>query len=206
LIRGHPSPNGIELSGTAIGTVALERMITGELCGPGDALVGIPSSGLHSNGYTLARAIAGRHERLDDRPDALGGVSIGEALLEPTTIYVRAVLELLRTDITTHGLAHITGDGVLNLRRLNAEVGFELDAPLDVPPICAYLCEQGSVEAAQAYQHFNMGCGFVVVVAEGEAARASKLLDDHHPGTRVIGRVTDQPGVVTLPGLGVTLA
>jgi len=205
LIRGHPSPNGLELSGTAIGTVALDRMITGELCQPGDALIGLPSSGLHSNGYTLARAIAGEHERLEQRPKALGGMSIGEALLAPTTIYVRAIIELLASPIAIHGLAHITGDGVLNLRRLSEDVGFEISEPLDVPPICAYLCEQGAIEAAQAYQHFNMGCGFVVVVAADAAAQAAELLGDHHAGTRIIGRVSEQAGVVALPTLGVTL-
>ncbi|MGA2469593.1 MAG: phosphoribosylformylglycinamidine cyclo-ligase [Solirubrobacteraceae bacterium] len=205
LIRGHPSPHGIELSGAGVGTVALDRMITGDQCLPGDALIGMPSSGLHSNGYTLARQIAGKFEQLDDRPPALLGATVADALLEPTTIYVKGVMELLSSPITPHGLAHITGDGVLNLKRLNASVGFEIDEPLAVPPICAYLCEQGGIEPKQAYQVFNMGCGFVVVVAQGEAAKAVELLADHHPGTRVIGRVTDRGGTVTLPGLRVTL-
>src|SRR5580704_4618648 len=92
LIRGHPSPGGVELSGTAIGTVDLERIVDGARCAPGDALIGLPSSGLHSNGYTLARRLS--DGRLLERPAALGGASVGEALLEPTAIYVRAVLEL----------------------------------------------------------------------------------------------------------------
>src|ERR1700690_2914725 len=95
LIRGHPSPHGFELSGTAIGTVALEHVVTGELCAPGDILIGVPSSGLHSNGYSLARRLGDGH--LDERPDALDGATLGEALLEPTTIYVRAALALLRS-------------------------------------------------------------------------------------------------------------
>ena len=205
LIRGHPSPGGFALSGTALGTVALDRIVTGELCTPGDALIGLASSGLHSNGYTLARRILGEPEQLEERPPALGGASIAEALLAPTTIYVRAVVELLKSSIAVHGLAHITGDGLLNLRRLNKSVGFEIAAPLAVPPICAYVCEQGGIEAAQAYRHFNMGCGLVAVVAADEAARAARLLADHHAGTRIIGQVTDQPGVVALPSFGVTL-
>jgi phosphoribosylformylglycinamidine cyclo-ligase len=205
LIRGHPSPHGFELSGTGIGTVALERVVTGERCAPGDALIGLPSSGLHSNGYTLARRILGQYERLDERPPELGGRSVADALLEPTTIYVRALLALLSSDVTVHGLAHITGDGLANLRRLNASVGFEIDAPLVVPGICSYVCEQGSIEPAQAYQVFNMGIGFVTVVSAEQAGPASELLAEFHAGTRVIGAVTDRAGVISLPGLDVAL-
>jgi phosphoribosylformylglycinamidine cyclo-ligase len=203
LIRGHPSPHGFELSGTAVGTVALERVVTGAGCTPGDALIGLPSSGLHSNGYTLARRLS--DGRLLERPAELGGASVADALLEPTVIYVRAVLELLRSGATVHGLAHITGDGVLNLRRLNAAVGFAIEEPLAVAPICAWLCEAGALEAAQAYQVFNMGCGFVAAVAAADADAAVALLERFHPGSRVIGRVSEDPGRVTLPGLGVTL-
>jgi phosphoribosylformylglycinamidine cyclo-ligase len=205
LIRGHPSPHGIELSGTGVGTVALSGLVTGELCRPGDALLGMPSSGLHSNGYTLARSVLGEYERLDERPEILGGATVADALLAPTVIYVKAVLELLRSEIPVHGLAHITGDGVLNLRRLEPSIGFEIDAPLDVPGICALICERGAIDLKQAYQHFNMGCGFVVVVPAEEAERAASLLADFHPGTRAIGRVTGDSGVISLPTLSVSL-
>jgi phosphoribosylformylglycinamidine cyclo-ligase len=203
LIRGHPSPHGFELSGSAVGTVELARLVTGEHCAPGDALIGLPSSGLHSNGYTLARALA--DGRLCERPAALAGLTLGEALLEPTVIYVKAALALLRSATPVHGLAHITGDGVLNLKRLRPAVGFEIDAPLAIPPVCEWLCEAGSIDAAAAYQVFNMGCGFVAVVPAEQAPAAVALLAEHHPGTRVIGRVTDAPGTVTLPGLRISL-
>jgi phosphoribosylformylglycinamidine cyclo-ligase len=203
MIRGHPSPHGLELSGTAIGTVALDAIITGARCTPGDALIGLPSSGLHSNGYTLARSLA--RERLDERPPALGGASAGEALLEPTAIYVRAVLALLRSEADVAGLAHITGDGLLNLKRLHSEVGFEIDAPLPVPGICEWLCELGGIDAAQAHRVFNMGCGFVVVVPAAQAPAAAAMLAEHHPGAAQIGSVTDRAGTVSLPTLGVTL-
>jgi phosphoribosylformylglycinamidine cyclo-ligase len=203
LIRGHPSPHGLELSGSAVGTVALDRLVTGEQCAPGDALIGLPSSGLHSNGYTLARALA--DGRLDERPTLLGGATLGEALLEPTVIYVRAALALLRSPAAVHGLAHITGDGLVNLKRLNPAVGFEIDAPLPVPGVCEWLCEAGSIDAAQAHQVFNMGCGFIAVVAPGDAAAAAATLAEHHPGTRIIGAVSEAAGTVTLPGLGIVL-
>jgi phosphoribosylformylglycinamidine cyclo-ligase len=203
LIRGHPSPHGFELSGSAIGTVALERLVTGERCAAGDALIGLPSSGLHSNGYTLARRLA--EGRLDECPALLRGATLGEALLEPTVIYVRAALALLRSAVAVHGLAHITGDGLLNLKRLNAGVGFEIDAPLPVPGVCEWLCEAGAIDAATAHQVFNMGCGFIAVVAPADAATAAAALAEHHPGARVIGHVSDAAGTVALPGLGIVL-
>ena len=205
LIRGHPSPHGIELSGAAVGTVALDRIVTGELCAPGDALIGLPSSGLHSNGFTLARAVLGEYEHLDERPEILGGASVADALLEPTVIYVKAVLALLRSPVAVNGLAHITGDGLLNLRRLSAGVGFEIDSPLAVPRICELICERGAIEPKQAYRHFNMGCGFAVVVGAGDAAQATELLAAFHPGTRTVGHVTEQAGAISLPTLAVTV-
>jgi phosphoribosylformylglycinamidine cyclo-ligase len=115
------------------------------------------------------------------------------------------VLALLRSTVAVHGLAHITGDGLLNLRRLSADVGFEIDSPLEVPPVCALICERGAIEPKQAYRHFNMGCGFAVVVAAGDAAQAAELLAAFHPGTRKIGRVTEHAGVISLPTLAITL-
>ncbi len=97
IIRGHPSPRGLDLVGTCIGTVALDQIITGDSCSPGDAIIGLPSSGLHSNGYTLARRalLVEAGFSLDDSPPALSGSTISDVLLEPTAIYVRAILELL---------------------------------------------------------------------------------------------------------------
>ena len=131
LIRGHPSPNGFDLTATCFGTVALDQLITGEKIAPGDALIGLPSSGLHSNSYSLARR-ATQGLPLDG---AFGDGTLADALLEPTVIYVRAALDLIRSDIPVHGLAHITGGGLLNLLRLNARVGFTIEDPLPVPPI-----------------------------------------------------------------------
>lgn len=203
LIRGHPSPHGFDLCATAVGTVALDAVITGQRCRPGDALLGLPSSGLHSNGYTLARRVLLEEGglALSDTPPQLHGSTVAEALLEPTVIYVRAVLDLLASGIPVHGLAHITGDGVLNLLRLDAPVGFAIDSPLPVPPICALVCERGDIVPAEAYEVFNMGCGFVCVVADDRAAEALTLVSRRHPGSAVIGAVTDRAGLVELPGL-----
>jgi len=205
LIRGHPSPAGFDLTGACFGTVALDAIVTGERLAPGDAIVGIPSSGIHSNGYTLARRALLEQGALglDERPAALGGASVADALLEPTVIYVRAVLELLRSDVPVHGLAHITGGGLLNLLRLGGErVGFEISAPLPVTPVFELIQELGGVPDAELWEVFNMGCGFCCIVPAERAEDATALLGAHHPGVATIGRVTAEGGRVALPGHG----
>lgn len=205
VIRGHPSPYGFDLVGSAFGTVALDAIIDGSACAPGDALIGLPASGVHSNGLTLARRVllddAGL--TLDARPGELGGASIADVLLEPTVIYVRAILELLRSDIPVHGLAHITGGGLLNLLRLGEGVGFEITAPLPVLPVFSLIADLGAIPPAEMWEVFNMGCGFCAVVPAADAARAVALLETRHPGTAVIGRVTESGGRVTVPGAGI---
>jgi phosphoribosylformylglycinamidine cyclo-ligase len=204
LIRGHPSPHGFDLCGTAIGTVALDAIVTGDEAAPGDALVGLPSSGLHSNGYTLARRalLDEGGLALDDHPAELEGASVADALLEPTVIYVRAVLDLLRSDVPVHGLAHITGGGVRNLLRLGGgRIGFAIEAPLPAPPVFGLVARLGAVSEAEMWEVFNMGCGFVAVVPGERAQQAAALLGARHPGAAVIGRVTGEGGRVTVAGL-----
>jgi phosphoribosylformylglycinamidine cyclo-ligase len=204
LIRGHPSPHGFDLTAACVGIVALDALVTGAACRPGDALIGLPSSGLHSNGYSLARrALLGDGGLpLTDRPGALGGASVADALLEPTVIYVRAVLELLRSEVPVHGLAHITGGGLLNLLRLHADVGFEITDPLPVPPVFGLVRELGRVAEAEMWEVFNMGCGFCAVVPEAEAGAAVAILERHHPGTRRIGTITADADRIAVPPLG----
>jgi phosphoribosylformylglycinamidine cyclo-ligase len=201
LIRGHPSPHGFDLCGTCIGTVNLDAIVTGAEIAPGDALIGLPSSGLHSNGFTLARRAL---SDLDERPAELGGASVADALLEPTVIYVRAVLDLLRSDIPIHGLAHITGGGLLNLLRLGGDrVGFSIDDPLPVPPVFAVIAQRAGVATAEMWEVFNMGCGFVAVVPAAAADEAAALAARRHPGSARIGTVTADAGGVVVPTLGI---
>ena len=199
LIRGHPSPGGIDLVGMCVGLVELDAVITGAQVAPGDAIVGIPSSGVHSNGYTLARSAL---TDLEEAPPELGGATVGEALLTPTVIYVRAVRALLDSGFDVRGLAHITGDGLMNLLRLEAHVGYRIDAPLPVPPIFGLIARRGGVEPAEMHEVFNMGCGFCAVLPADQAADAVGRLEELHAGTRVIGQVTQSAGLVELPGEG----
>jgi phosphoribosylformylglycinamidine cyclo-ligase len=183
--------HGLDLAGACVGTVALDSLITGSAIEPGDAVIGLPSSGLHSNGYTLARSALVDLDLDDDRL----GRPLGEVLLEPTAIYVGPVLELLRSEVDVRGLAHITSGGLGNLLRLEAEIGYEIDEPLPVPPIFELIRELGDVDAEEMREVFNMGCGFCCVVAAGDKNAALELLRRHYPEAKRIGRVTAGMGI-----------
>ena len=186
---------GLDLVGTSVGLVDLEAVVTGSRIQPGDAVIGLPSSGLHSNGYTLARSALGDVPLGDDRL----GRPLGDVLLEPTEIYVRAVLDLLRSGADVRGLAHLTSGGLDNLLRLEAEVGYEIDEPLPVPPVFELIAEQGGVDEAEMYEVFNMGCGFACVVGAGDEDAALSVLRSHYPAAQRIGRATESGGVQRRP-------
>jgi phosphoribosylformylglycinamidine cyclo-ligase len=196
LIRGHPSPRGFDLLGFCVGLVDLHRIVTGARIEPGDTLIGLPSSGIHSNGLTLARRI------LDDLDEEVDGRTVGDLLLEPTAIYAMAIRELLASAVDVRGLAHITGDGSLNLLRLEADVGYRIDSPLTVPLVFELIAERGGIAPAELYEVFNMGCGFCCVVPPDDAEAAVELLSLRHPGAAVIGRTTTAAGIVELPRQG----
>ncbi len=191
LIRGHPSPHGFDLCATAVGTVALDAIVSGADVRPGDALVGVPSSGLHSNGYTLARRVL-EPLGLDARPDELEGASVADALLAPTVIYVRAALDLLASDVPVHGLAHITGGGLNNLTRLKGSVGWSVEEPLPVPAVISLIGTLGAVVDAEMWEVFNMGCGFVAVVPDVRADASGGRAGRPPPG-RGTNRNGDRP-------------
>jgi phosphoribosylformylglycinamidine cyclo-ligase len=186
IVAGH------ELGGTCVGLVGLDAIVTGSTVTPGDPVIGLPSSGLHSNGYTLAR------RALEEVPldDERLGRPLGEVLLEPTEIYVPAVLELLQSEVDVRGLVHITGGGLDNLLRVQASVGFEIDDPLPVAPVFGLIQELGGVSNDEMYEVFNMGCGFCCVVAAGDESAALELLRRHYPGAQRIGRATERAGEI----------
>jgi len=186
---------GVDVSGACFGTVALDRIVDGSAVGPGDSVIGLPSSGLHSNGYTLARsALEGLS--LDEDPEGRLGRPLGEELLEPTEIYVKPVLELLRSDVEVRGLAHITSGGLGNLLRLAAEVSFKIDDPLPVPPIFELIRARSGTPDEEMHEVFNMGCGFCCIVpVEGERD-ALDLLRRHYPGAKRIGTAAEGPSEI----------
>ncbi len=180
---------GVDVSGACFGTVALDAIVDGSAVQPGDAVIGLPSTGLHSNGYTLARSTLAEIPLDDDRL----GRPLGDVLLEPTGIYVKPIVELLRSEVDVRGLAHITSGGTKNLLRLAAEVGYEIDDPLPVPPVFDLIQEHGGVSDEEMSEVFNMGCGFCVVVPAGDEAAALELLRRHYPEAKRVGRATDGP-------------
>ncbi len=186
--------SGVNVSGACFGTVALEEIVNGSAVEAGDPIIGLPSSGLHSNGYTLARsALDGLP--LDEDPEGRLGRPLGEELLAPTEIYVKPVLELLRSEIEVRGLAHITSGGLGNLLRLAADVGYEIDDPLPVPPIFALIQERGGVSDEEMDDVFNMGCGFCCVVAPGDEAAVVESMRRHYPAAQRIGRAVEGSSV-----------
>jgi phosphoribosylformylglycinamidine cyclo-ligase len=204
LLRGSVDRTGFDISGCCVGLVETDSIVRGTECAPGDVIIGLPSSGVHANGLTLARRalLVDGGMDLDSRPTELGGSSVGEELLRETEIYVRAACDLLASDAPVHGLAHITSDGLRNLLRLEAAVGFEVCEPLPVPPVFRLIQTAGNVSEPEMHDVFNMGCGFCCVVPAAAESHAVDILASHHPGARRIGSVTSEAGKLTVPSLG----
>ncbi len=188
--------NGLDLAGTCLGMVEKKRIISGASIRPNDALIGLPSSGIHSNGLTLARKVFEKHGL--EYTDKMAGLrrSIGLELLEPTTIYVRQVLKLLRK-FEVHGMANITGGGLRNLIRLKKGIGFEIDDPMRPQPIFSVMQRLGGISDREMYQIFNMGMGFSLVVSDRDARAVVKAA----PGARIVGHAVSSEKT-TVPDLG----
>ncbi len=175
---------GFDLAGTCLGMVKKNRIITGDRIDIGDAIVGLPSNGVHSNGYSLVRRIIKDAGYSYSNPFPYNiETTIGEELLIPTRIYMEILDAVNRFDV--HGLAHITGSGLLKLHRIT-KYGFDITDPLPPQPIFRFLQEEGGVEELEMYKTFNMGMGFVVVLSDGEAEKASKML-----GGKVVGKIIE---------------
>jgi phosphoribosylformylglycinamidine cyclo-ligase len=194
---------GFDLAGACFGVVGLDAITAGDQIRPGDPVIGIPSRGLHANGYTLARkALKGLD--LEDDVDGRLGKSLGEILIEPTEIYVKAALGLLHSDVEVRGLAHITSEGFDNLLRLDllregSSIGYEIDDPIDVQQIFHLIQERGKVPDEEMREVFNLGCGFCFVVAADDEGKALELLQRHYSGAKRIGRAIDGPRTVRYP-------
>lgn len=184
-LRGLVS--GLDLAGTCLGVQQKERIVTGSGITPGDLIIGLPSSGIHSNGLTLARQVIDVQGR--DYEERLGnGKTLGEELLTPTRIYSE-VLGVADSCII-HGMCHITGGGLLNFRRLG-DVGFAITEPLEVPEIFRWIAGHGRISEDEMYRTFNMGMGYAFIAPEESAGCIQRAV----PDARVVGEVVETPGV-----------
>jgi phosphoribosylformylglycinamidine cyclo-ligase len=192
-----------DLSGFCVGVVDRPRMLDPKNVAEGDVLLGLASSGLHSNGYSLARrvCVTGKTAaELSEPLDALDGASVLEALLEPTRIYVKSVLAALReVPGAVHALAHITGGGITeNLNRalpetLNAQVKL---GKWPVPPIVDFVCEAANLSEEERLKTFNMGLGMVLIVAPDKAAAVTSVLEEAGEKVSVVGTIVPGTGAV----------
>jgi phosphoribosylformylglycinamidine cyclo-ligase len=193
MIRGEADDNGFDLVATCVGIVPTDRIVVGRDVAPGDVVVGLNSSGIHSNGLTLARDVLFRRAGFSPRQqvDPLAH-SIGEELLTPTRIYVAPVLDML-AKLQVKALSHITSDGLLNLLRIESSVGFDLDNLPEPPAIFKLIQRLGHIPDEQMYAVFNMGVGFCVVVPPAQADEAIAISQAHGVEARVLGRAVATP-------------
>lgn len=198
---GAMAPEDYDLSGFCVGVVDRAKAVTGESIVPGDVLLGLASSGLHSNGYSLVRKalVEGKEDALGLPNTALGGATLGDVLLEPTRIYVRPVLDALRAVGGVHGMAHITGGGITeNLARVLPE-GREARIVLGswrVPPIFALVQREAALPDDEMLRTFNMGIGFVLVCEARSAPEVAARLTAAGERVFEIGTIVEGEGGV----------
>ena len=179
--------NGLDLAGTCLGVQDRDKVVTGEKVAVGDVIIGVPSTGVHSNGYTLARKVAEENGGYDTVLPS--GRTVGEALLTPTRIYSE-VLDVCR-QVEVHGMCHVTGGGLLNFLRIT-DLGFSFEDPLEVPEILQWIAEKGQLSDNELYRTFNMGMGFAFIVAPENAEKILALV----PGSKAVGHVIEEHKVL----------
>ena len=171
--------HGFDIAGTSVGYVKQDKIIDGTKIVEGNVLIGLKSSGPHSNGYTLIR-------KLFD-----GDKELGKKLVEPTRIYVKEVMELIN-QVNVNGIAHITGGGLDNISRINDNFQYVIDNPLPVPSVFDWLQEKGNIETKEMYRTFNMGMGMIIIVNKADSEKSVSILGKH---AQVIGSVENGKGV-----------
>lgn len=206
---GFYHPGEYDLAGFCVGVVEKSAIIDGTQVATGDAVLGLASTGIHSNGYSLVRKImaeAPRRDRAtvgynwDECPNELGGQSLADALLTPTQIYVKPILSALKTGLPIRAMAHITGGGIPeNLPRcLRSIHTIDLEPnSWSIPPIFQWLQQAGEVQTADMYETFNMGVGFVVVVPQTAAADAITHFQQQHIPAYQIGKIVEGDGTIS---------
>ena len=171
--------HGFDIAGTSVGYVKQDKIIDGTKIAEGNVLIGLKSSGPHSNGYTLIR-------KLFD-----GDKELGKKLVEPTRIYVKEVMNLIN-QVNVNGIAHITGGGLDNISRINDNFQYVIDKPLPVPSVFNWLQEKGSIETKEMYRTFNMGMGMIIIVDKDDANRSVSILGEY---AQIIGSVKSGKGI-----------
>jgi len=198
---GFYPPGEYDLAGFAVGMVDREKIVDGSAIREGDSVIGLASSGLHSNGYSLVGQVLLEDANLNLTDFQVAfGATLAEELLKPTTIYVRPVLELLR-HFKVNGMAHITGGGLVgNIPRIlpkNLSVEISSDS-WSVPPIFRMIADLGAVSADEMFRVFNMGIGYVLVIPAGKTEEAVKHLTTRGQKVYLIGKVISGEGTVII--------
>ena len=202
IIRGLEEGEGVDLVGAAAGLVDLDRLVVGEGIEDGDAVVGLVSNGLHSNGYSLARRVLFGTLGMDaDDHVPEFGHTVAEELLRPTSIYVRPAMAMMRAGLRVRAFSHLTSGGFLNLLRIRSQTGFVLHTLPDPQPVFDLIRRAGPVADVEMHRVFNMGIGFGVVVPESEADAVRRIASEHgfeslvlgHGSSRHAGRVLLEP-------------
>jgi phosphoribosylformylglycinamidine cyclo-ligase len=201
-------PGEYDLAGFCVGAVEKSKLIDGSAVRAGDVILGVASSGPHSNGYSLIRKIVERAGNPFDLD--LGGATLADALMAPTTIYVKPVLELVRAASPesraplVHGMAHITGGGLTEniIRVVPDGLGIALDSAMwELPPVFEWLQREGNVPNDEMWRTFNCGIGFTVILARDDVGTAAAMLEKHGLASQVIGEV-----IATQDGKRVSIA
>ena len=187
-----------DIAGFTVGAVEKSRMIDGTKTESGDVVIGLQSSGVHSNGFSLVRKLIFKDHDLDLKEKYTLSRPLGDALLEPTRIYVRPVSKVLE-EVDVHGVAHITGGGFYeNMPRcLKPGLGIKINkGSWEIPEIFPFLQKLGNVDEKDMYNVFNMGIGMILVVAENDVERTMEILAANGEKPSVIGTVSDGEGIV----------
>lgn len=184
-----------DLAGFAVGVVDRKNMITGKTIAKGDVLVGIASSGIHSNGYSLVRKVFEmKKESLDKTYESLGGKSLGETLLTPTVIYVKALRTIKEGGVTIKGCSHITGGGFYeNIPRMlpeNAHANIKVGS-YEIPPIFDMLAKEGNISKEMMYNTYNMGIGMLLAVDAADADKTVALAEQAGEKAYIIGEIAE---------------
>jgi phosphoribosylformylglycinamidine cyclo-ligase len=193
---------GFDLAGTCLAYVKKDKIVTGEKIQPGDLIIGFSSTGIHSNGYTLARRVITKNNFSynDPFPENLyDDKTIGEIYLTPTQIYVKETVAILKK-INVHGIAHITGSGLRKLKRINKNVKFIIDDPFEPQPIFKFIQKYGNIDNYEMYKTFNMGLGFIIVVSNDDVNESLKILKKYSlSNVKIVGRIEKGKNVLHEP-------